>query len=118
MKKRIDAIRSVFRLRARYSSSNSLPNLGPILSPAVRVSFHHRGAVLFHRKLGVIYMANATGARIIQALMNTFDSEALTQDLSHKYKISKQRAACDVSMFLEMLERSGCLAHQTVTVQC
>ena len=78
-------------------------------SPSVNISFHEKGAVLLHHERGVLYKVNATGARIIEAMLRGLLPEQIVPELSTHYAISSCDAARDLTVFVAELDRQSFL---------
>ncbi|MDA3647971.1 lasso peptide biosynthesis PqqD family chaperone [Saccharopolyspora indica] len=76
----------------------------PQLHPSVVATTTDSGMVLLHQDSGRYYELNPTGATIVQSLADGTDP---VQELMRRTSVSQDRAAQDVSTFLQSLHSRG-----------
>jgi len=79
------------------------------VSPGVQAAFDENGVVLFSLTAGTLFRSNRTGARIWSGIAQGKEADALALELSNEFGISVNRAAEDISRFLQSLTRSRLL---------
>jgi hypothetical protein len=75
----------------------------------VQAAFDENGLVLFSLTAGRLFRANRTGARIWSGIAQGKEANALALELSNEFGISANRAAADISRFLQSLTHSQLL---------
>ena len=64
---------------------------------------------LFHSGTGIMFKANAMGARIWAALAQQTSMDRLAEELAQQYGIPKSQAESDIAGFLAELKAAGLL---------
>ena len=75
----------------------------------VRASFHENGVVLLHIEKGLVFSSNATGARIVQGLLEGESPHRVVLRMSCEYGIDLVRIERDTAAFVAELRRHGLL---------
>ena len=83
------------------------------LSPSVRASICADGLVILDVDAGVVFAANAVGARIWQLVEQARTAEEIEQLLVSEYGIAPDRARKDTAAFLADLVARGVVIPET-----
>jgi PqqD family protein of HPr-rel-A system len=77
------------------------------VSPDARSVADAGSVAVFHTGSGLMFKANATGARIWAALATQDPMDRLVRELARDYGIPEVQAECDVAAFLDALKNAG-----------
>ncbi|MFC4517589.1 lasso peptide biosynthesis PqqD family chaperone [Streptomyces ehimensis] len=68
------------------------------------------GMVLLEERTGRYWQLNATGASVLQALLEGFTPGQIADQLARTRPVTRDRATADVNSLLEQLTRAGLVA--------
>jgi hypothetical protein len=73
------------------------------ISPEVEACHNEDGLVLLHTGKGIVFKANAIGARIWERVVLEYDTDACATELTRKYGVSHERVEKDIAGFIRDL---------------
>jgi len=75
-----------------------------VLAPDVRASVHNDGLALLDISTGRVFLCNETGSHIWQRVLAGLDLEAISEEISREWGVSRELAYRDTSSFIRELE--------------
>jgi hypothetical protein len=97
--------------REGKSGSKSARLRGLALPPDVLTQVHPEGVVLLHIRKGLIFTANAVGARILEGVANNQDLGTIAAQISRAFQASRDQVEEDTADFLATLLDHGLLTN-------
>ena len=86
-------------------TTNAIGDLSFTVHPKAVASFHDDGIVILHTGVGRLFTSNGTGARIWRGVERQMPLEAIADEISEEYKITRATACEHTARFLAELER-------------
>ena len=80
-----------------------------VVSPDVTASTHANGVVFLHSGKGAVFTANATGARMWEALRRGCDAASIASELAAEFGVAPEIVTRDAERFAAELEAEGIL---------
>ena len=75
------------------------------ISDTVRSIHNQDGAILLDIQQGQMFKVNFVGSRILELLKNGSTESAITEQISHEFRIGRELAETDVLQFLQTLKK-------------
>ena len=95
--------------------ANQVSDFNFTANPEAAASFHDDGIVILHTGRGSLFTSNGTGARIWRGVEQQLPLEAIAEEISGEYKITRTTAREHTIRFLGQLERHQLIYREAVS---
>ena len=95
--------------------TNIIRNFSFTVNPEAAASFHHDGIVILHTGKGRLFTSNETGARIWRGIEQQLPLEAIAEQISGEYNITRTTAREQAGRFLAELERHNLIQREALS---